>query len=82
MFTNSEKSLALDVCTSTFHPQNSAITNAPIRKYILHEEGADPGGYFHIKKLGGGLGPGLKFSGKMWGNVTKQEENAFGLPTQ
>ena len=31
---------------------------------------------------GGGLGPGLKFSGKMWGNVTKQEENAGGLPTQ
>ena len=28
-----------------------------------------PGGYFQIKRSGGGLGPHIKFGGKIWGKV-------------
>ena len=35
-----------------------------------------PGGYFHIRRSGGGgLGPDIKFRGKIWGKVQPSSPN-------
>ena len=33
------------------------------------------GGYFHIMRSGGGLGPGIEFGGKIWGKVQSSSPN-------
>ena len=42
------------------------------------EEAANPGGYFHIRRSGGGggrLGPGIEFRGKIWDKVQSCSPN-------
>ena len=34
-----------------------------------------PGGYFQIRRSGGGLGPHIKFGGKIWGKVRPSSPN-------
>ena len=34
-----------------------------------------PGGYFQIRRSGGGLGPHIRFGGKIWGKVQPSSQN-------
>ena len=35
----------------------------------------NPGGYFQIRRSGGGVGPHIKFEGKIWGKVWPSSQN-------